>query len=148
NHLLPQLSRLPERTAALARLARFGAWLVPAFILAGAVLYFIRAPVILIVYSRQFLPGSDLVLPQLTGDTLKVAALLLHYYFMSRGRVTIVFASELIQGGSLYLFYLGFAPAAGLSAPVYAGVATYACLVVLMLVLVWISGRRSGFAAN
>src|SRR5262249_54836882 len=73
----------------------------------------------LIIYSRSFLPASDLILPQLVGDAARIAALSLQYYFMSRRRVLVVINLELMQGVALYVFYLVLAPSYGAMAPVY-----------------------------
>src|SRR5262249_29431348 len=87
NYLLPKLSRLQQDASALRVLWRFGAPMFGIFILASITMYVARNYVILIIYSRSFLPASDLVLPQLVGDAARIAALSLQYYFMSRKRV-------------------------------------------------------------
>jgi O-antigen/teichoic acid export membrane protein len=139
NYLLPQMARRRRSAEALQVLRRFALSLLPTFILAGAAIYLMREYVILIVYSRQFLPGSELILPQVTGDTLKVAFLLPHYYFMAQGRILIVMVSELAQGILLYIIYRVLAPLSGMSAPVYAHIATYALMLILMVVLACIN---------
>jgi O-antigen/teichoic acid export membrane protein len=123
NYLLPKLSHLREDARAIRALQRFGTLMLGMFVLAGTTMYIMRHYIILIVYSRHFLPASDLVLPQLVGDAARIATLLLQYYFMSRERVLIVMALELMQGISLYTFYLMFAPSYGGAAPVYSHVA-------------------------
>jgi hypothetical protein len=59
--------------------------------------------------------------------------LLLYYYFMSRGRVLIVFIAELALGVSLYLLYLLLAPTYGTIAPIYAYALAYAALLFIMI---------------
>ena len=143
NYLLPRLAQRHEPASALGALARFGVPLLGMFGLACAAVYLTRDYLILLVYSREFLPASYLVLPQLVGDTLRVAALLPHYYFMSRGRVLIVFVSELTQGVALYVLYLALAPSYGALAPVYGHIGTYAFLLVFMLGLLHIAKARA-----
>jgi antigen flippase len=122
NYLLPKLSRLHEDASALRVLWRFGASMFGIFMLASTTMYVARNYVILIIYSRSFLPASDLVLPQLVGDAARIAALSLQYYFMSRRRVLVVITLELMQGVALYVFYLVLAPSYGAMAPVYSHV--------------------------
>ena len=102
-------------------------------IAAGGVIYAVRDYLLLIIYSEQFLAASNLVLPQLVGDTLKAATLLLYYYFMSRGRVLVVFVAELALGVALYALYLVLVPSYGTIAPVYAFAAAYAAVFLVML---------------
>jgi O-antigen/teichoic acid export membrane protein len=142
NFLLPRLSRQRSDADAIRSLIRFGSILLPACMLGGGAIYLARDYVIPFVYSRQFQPASELVLPQVVGDMLKITALLLHYYFMSRGRVAIILISELMQGVLLYGFYRVFAQNGGL-APVYSHVATYSLLLILMLGLLY-SARNPG----
>ena len=132
NFLLPRLSRQHDSDIAIRTLVRFGAVLLPACMLGGAIIYFARDLVIPLVYSQQFQPASDLMLPQIVGDMLKIAVLLLHYYFMSRGRVAIVLLSEVMQGSLLYGFYRVLI-SNGALAPVYSHVLTYSSMLILML---------------
>jgi O-antigen/teichoic acid export membrane protein len=133
NYLLPKLSRLHEDASALRVLRRFGASMFGIFILASITMYVARNYVILIIYSRSFLPASDLVLPQLVGDAARIAALSLQYYFMSRKRVLVVITLELMQGSALYVFYLVLAPSYGAMAPVYSHVVASALVLSIAL---------------
>jgi O-antigen/teichoic acid export membrane protein len=133
NYLLPQLSSRQEAASALRFLLRFGMLLLGLFIAACGVIYIVRDYLLLIIYSEQFLAASNLVLPQLVGDTLKAATLLLYYYFMSRGRVLIVFVAELTLGVALYALYLVLVPSYATIAPVYAFAAAYGAVFLVML---------------
>jgi O-antigen/teichoic acid export membrane protein len=126
NYLLPQLSNRHERASALRFLVRFGAMLLGMFVVACGLIYSARNLLILVIYSEKFLAAASLFLPQLVGDTFKVGTLLLYYYFMSRGRVLIVFVLELALGVTLYVLYLILAPSYGAFAPIYAYAAAYA----------------------
>jgi PST family polysaccharide transporter len=141
NFLLPRLSRQHNDEYAIRSLVRYGAILIPTCMLAGGAIYLARDYIIPIVYSRRFQPATDLVLPQVVGDLLKITFLLMHYYFMSRGRVLIILASELMQGASLYGFYRMIA-SSGALAPVYSHVLTYSLLLILMLGTLYCAGDR------
>jgi O-antigen/teichoic acid export membrane protein len=143
NYLLPQLSSPRETAGTLRFLLRFGAIMLGIFILTCGVIYFLRDYLLLIIYSEQFLNASSLVLPQLVGDTLKVATLLLYYYFMSRGRVLVVFVCELALGITLYALYLMLAPAYGVAAPIYAFAAAYAGVLGVMVGLLCLAKDRA-----
>jgi O-antigen/teichoic acid export membrane protein len=142
NYLLPQLSSRQESGAALRMLFGFGALLLGVFIMGCGAIYAVRDYLLTIVYSQQFLVASDFVLPQLVGETFKVATLLLYYYFMSRGRVLIVFIAELALGVALYLLYLLLAPSYETLAPIYAYASTYAALLLIMIGLLPIAKGR------
>jgi O-antigen/teichoic acid export membrane protein len=133
NYLLPQLSSRQGTASALRFLLRFGAKMLCIFVLTCALIYILRHDLLLIIYSDQFLNAASLVLPQLVGDTLKVATLLLYYYFISRGRVLIVFSCELALGVTLYGIYLLLVSTYGTAAPVYAFAAGYAAILAVVM---------------
>jgi O-antigen/teichoic acid export membrane protein len=132
NYLLPQLSSRQDAMSALRVLFRMGAQLLGLLVAVCALIYAARYYLILIIYSEEFLTASNLILPQLLGDTFKAATLLLYYYFMSRGRVLIVFVSELALGTVIYVLYLIMVPSHGVIAPIYAYTAAYAGALLLM----------------
>ena len=143
NYLLPQLSSRQEAAGALRFLWRFGVLLLCLFVAACGVIYAVRDYLLVIIYSEQFLAASNLVLPQLVGDTLKAATLLLYYYFMSRGRVLVVFVAELALGVALYALYLVLVPSYGTSAPIYAFAAAYAAVLLVMIGLLHFAKERA-----
>lgn len=151
NYLLPQLSSQQDAASALRMLSRTGVRMLGLFIVLCGLIYAVRDYLILIIYSKQFLTAADLILPQLVGDTLKAATLLLYYYFMSRGRVLVVFVSELILGIAIYVLYLVLVPSHGAIAPIYAYATAYAGALFLMTGLLLVakrgadSPRRSSF---
>jgi PST family polysaccharide transporter len=140
---LPQLSSRRDAASALRFLLRFGTLMLGAFIAAGALIYALRDYLILIIYSQQFLNASSLVLPQLVGDGLKLVTLLLYYYFLSRGRVLIVFACELALAVALYGLYLAFVASHGAAAPIYAFASAYAGVLLVMIGLLYLKERAA-----
>jgi len=148
NFLLPQLSKRHEAASALRMLLRFGGLMLGVFVFAGGIIYFVRDYLLLTVYSKQFLIASDLVLPQLVGDSLKVAFLLLQYYFMSRQQMFIIFVSELMLGIALYVMYLVLAPFYGAIAPIYAYAAVYGALLLIMIALLLVAKGRTSFPTS
>jgi polysaccharide transporter, PST family len=148
NLLLPQLSKRHNSSDALRVLLRLGGLQLGMFIVASGTIYSLRDHVLLAVYSKQFLVASDLVLPQLIGDSLKVTFLLLQYYFISRQQTFVVFVSELILGLALYTLYLVLVPAYGVIAPIYAYAAVYAALVLLMIALLPVTKGRANFLTS
>jgi PST family polysaccharide transporter len=143
NYLLPQLSSRNEAARALRFLWRFGALLLGVFVVGCSLIYLARDYLLVIIYSEKFLTASSLVLPQLVGDTLKTATLLLYYYVMSRGRVLVVFLAELALGIALYALYLVLVPSYEAIAPIYAYAAAYAAVLVVMIVLLSVSRMNS-----
>jgi len=143
NYLLPQLSSRREAASALRFLLRFGSLMLGAFITAGALIYALREYLLLFIYSEQFLNASSLVLPQLVGDGLKLITLLLYYYFLSRGRVLIVFAGELALAVALYGLYLAFVANYGAAAPIYAFASAYAGVPLVMIGLLYLKERAA-----
>jgi O-antigen/teichoic acid export membrane protein len=143
NYLLPQLSRLHQTASALRFLVRFGTLMQGVFIATCGLIYAMREYLLVIIYSEQFLNASSLVLPQLVGDALKLATLLLYYYFLSRGRALTVFICELALGVALYGLYLGLVPSHGAAAPIYAFAAAYAAVLLVMIGLLCVAQERA-----
>jgi PST family polysaccharide transporter len=143
NFLLPELSKRHEPASALRMLLRFGGLLLGVFVFAGGMIYFVRDYLLLTVYAEEFLIASNLVLPQLVGDSLKVAFLMLQYYFISREQVFIIFVSELMLGLALYALYLVLAPLYGAIAPIYAYAAVYGALLLVMIALLPVTRVRA-----
>ena len=142
NYLLPQLSNRHETASALRFLLRFGVLLLALFVIGCGLIYVLRDYLLLIIYSEQFLAASDLMLPQLVGDTIKVSTLLLYYYFMSRGRVLIVFFAELVLGVALIALYLVMVPSYGMTAPIYAYAVACSAVLLIMLGLLLFTNER------
>jgi len=137
NYLLPLLARRRDEPASepapLRVLWQFDIVLLTGFIVMCGAVYAFRNVLLTAIYSEQFLPASDFILPQLTGDVLRVAGLSLSYYFISQGRIAIASCSEAGRGVALYVFYLMLAAPYGAAAPLYAHVATYAVFLAVML---------------
>jgi len=143
NYLLPQLSSRQDTTSALRVLFRIGAQLLSLLVAVCVLIYVARYYLILIIYSEEFLTASNLILPQLVGDVLKAATLLLYYYFMSRGRVLIVFVSEVALGIAIYVLYLILVPSHGAIAPIYAYATAYAGALFLMTGLLLVTKQAA-----
>ncbi len=145
NYLLPLLARRHDKppsepasdpaseTASFRVLWRFDIALLTAFMVMCGAVYAFRNVLLTAIFSEQFLPASDFILPQLMGDVLRVAGLSLSYYFIAQGRLAIASCSEVGRGVALYVFYLMFAAPCGAAAPLYAHVATYAVFLAVML---------------
>jgi PST family polysaccharide transporter len=143
NFLLPELSKRHNSAEALRMLLRLGGLQLGMFVIASGMIYFVRDYLLLAVYSKQFLIASNLVLPQLVGDSLKVTFLLLQYYFMSRQQMFVIFISELILGLALYTLYLVLAPAYAIVAPIYAYAGVYAALALALIALLAVTKVRA-----
>lgn len=119
NHLLPELSRRRDNAHALRSVCRLGAPIVCSFALGATAVYLDREQIIRLVFSPEFSWASTFVLPQLLGDGVRVIALLLHYFFMSRGLIFVVCVNETIPPIATLLFYVVFFPYFGPIAAVY-----------------------------
>jgi O-antigen/teichoic acid export membrane protein len=141
NYLLPRLSQQHDDEIAIGALARFGLSALGVFCLAGIAIYIVRDYLLIFIYSKAFLPATDLVLQQLTGDAMRIAALLLYYYFMSRNCILILIVLDVTQCVALYVSYLLLVPFYGMEAPVYGHILT--SLLVLVLALSLMTIRRN-----
>lgn len=140
---------LPRYSAAADMQRVFKEWLgslsalLVVLLIGFFVIFVLRQYIVKLVFSADFLPMLQYLLPQMVGDTLRTVAASISYIYMSRGLLGVSVAFELMQGVLLALAFSYFFGASGGMAPVYAHVFTYAVLSVLMGLglLIWMKRK-------
>ncbi|MFK3818832.1 O-antigen translocase [Pseudomonas sp. NPDC089407] len=142
---------LPRIAAAADKRQVFKEWLgsvsaLVVVLLSGfAVFYFLRNFLIILVFSSDFLPMTQLLVPQMAGDVLRTIAASISYLFMARGIVRVSFVFELLQGVVLVCAFSMLFDNTGVMAPVYAHLFTYLSLTIVMAfgLLIWMKRKPS-----
>lgn len=101
-YFLPKLSKAQNNQETKSVFLQYYKYILPVFALALAILYFIRFFVIQLLFTKEFLPVTDLFFWQLLGDVFKVCALILGYQFFAKRKTSAFIITELF---SLSVFY-------------------------------------------
>jgi O-antigen/teichoic acid export membrane protein len=76
--------------------------ILPLFIICLIFIYFSRTLLVKLLFTKEFLPVTNLFFWQLSGDVLKVASLILGYQFFAKKMTLAFIISELASLGVLY----------------------------------------------
>jgi PST family polysaccharide transporter len=107
-YFLPKLSVAKNNQETKTIFGRFYKSILPVFILGLVVVYFSRFIIIELLFTKEFLPVSNLFLWQLIGDVFKVASLILGYQFFAKKLTTAFIITELFSLTVLYFSSLIF----------------------------------------
>jgi hypothetical protein len=88
-------------------------------------LYFLRVFLIKLLFTKDFLPVSDLFFWQLMGDTFKAASLILGYQFYAKKLTVAFIGTELLSLVIMYIFCHFFIITFGIEGIVIAHALTY-----------------------
>ncbi|PHS33602.1 MAG: hypothetical protein COA95_01120 [Methylophaga sp.] len=95
-YFLPTLSLLTEQKDISNELRKGYFLMMPVVIIISLSVYILREPIILILYTEQFMPMKDLFAWQFIGNIIKVAAWLLGYLMVAKAMVKITVSTEVI----------------------------------------------------
>jgi PST family polysaccharide transporter len=135
-YYLPKLSSIREKGELVLELKNAYKYLIPAVALVSACVYFLRHPLIYVLFSPEFYAAENLFAPQLIGDVLKIASFVLSYLMLAKAMTRLFIFSEVIFGamyiGWVYLLTKQF----GLIGVMYAFIANYSVYLIFNLVVV------------
>lgn len=94
-YYLPQLSQLKEPHDIKKEVVQGYKIILPTAAACGLIIYFLRDPVIQILFSAEFLPMRQLFGWQMMGDTFKIGSWLLAYVMLGKAMVKLFIISEL-----------------------------------------------------
>jgi len=110
NYYLPRLAELRLRSEIRKEVNLVYKYAMPILILMSISVYFCRNWIILLLFSRAFLPMKEYFTWQLVGDAFKIAAYIGGYVAVARAKTMIYIAAEFYQAGMLVLlcyFFVG-----------------------------------------
>lgn len=107
-YYLPRLSEI-RTSAELRKEVRLGYTVIlPAAAIMAAVIYLFRHQIILLLFSQDFLPMSDLMAWQAIGDVLKIGSWLLGFIMLARGMRTAFITTEIVFSCTSILLIVAF----------------------------------------
>jgi len=107
-YFLPKLSKAENNLETKKIFLQYYKYILPVFVLALVVLYLSRFFVIQLLFTKEFLPVTDLFFLQLLGDVFKVCALILGYQFFAKRKTLMFVLTELFSLSILYFSSLYF----------------------------------------
>ncbi|MDQ8014042.1 MAG: O-antigen translocase [Flavobacterium nitrogenifigens] len=107
-YFLPKLSKAQNNQETRKVFFQYYKYILPVFILALAILYFMRFFVIQLLFTKEFLPVTNLFFWQLFGDVFKVCALILGYQFFAKRKTLMFILTEFFSLSVLYFSSLYF----------------------------------------
>ncbi len=101
-YFLPKLSKAQNNKETKTVFWQYYKFILPVFVLGLTVLYFARFFIVQLLFTKEFLPVTDLFFWQFLGDVFKVCALILGFQFFAKKMTSAFIITELF---SLFVLY-------------------------------------------
>ncbi len=105
-YYLPKLSEIKDSVLLRAEIFRAYKFIIPTITICFVLIYFLRMPIIRMLFTEDFNPMSNLFLWQLFGDFFKVASWLLAFLMVAKTMTRKFILTEILFSGILIV--LGF----------------------------------------
>lgn len=126
-YFLPRLSSAKSIAETKIVYALFYKSIVPMFILGVLVLFLFKYWLVELLFSKEFLPVTDLFFWQILGDIFKVSTLILGYNLIAQKRTLAFIFSELFSVAVMYFCSIYLVSIYGIKGVVIAYAASYFC---------------------
>lgn len=137
-YFLPRLSELKTYDEIMAEIRWGYRVILPVTVVAALTIYALRRPIVVFLFSADFLPVEQLFAWQLVGDVLKIGSWIIAYVMLGKAMIKAFIFTEII-GCTLFFFLATFlVKAVGLEGVVMA----YALNYLFYWVMVWAIVRR------
>ncbi len=124
-YYLPKLSSIQEGAAFRAELKHAFRVIMPVVVVMASGLYLLRDWALLILFNADFASASELFLPQLFGDVVKIAAFLQSYIMIAKALTKLFLFSELLFSFTYVVLVNVLVTHYGLIGAIYAFSANY-----------------------
>lgn len=103
-YFLPRLAFVTSRKATKKVFWSYYKGIVPFFILGLIVLYFLRGFIVSLLFTKAFLPVTELFFWQFIGDIFKVMSLVLGYQFFAKKLTLAFIATEFMSLTFMWIY--------------------------------------------
>ncbi len=134
-YYLPKLSSLSDRGEIRREIWNGYKVITPLLIIGFAAVYFMRQPIVLLLYSDQFLRTTDLFPVMLVGDFLKMMSWLVAYLQLAKAMTKMFIATQVLFSISSYGLSVWLIDVAGLEGAIWAYAITYGLYTLTMFYL-------------
>lgn len=124
-YFLPKLATAKDNLETKSLFWDYYKGVLPFFIVAMIMLYFLRDVIIQVLFTKKFIPVSKLFIWQLLGDTFKAASLILGFQFFAKKMTKAFIMTEIFSLVILYFSSIFFIKMFGIEGVVMAHAFTY-----------------------
>lgn len=133
-YFLPQLSMAKTDLETKTIFQKYFKSVFLIFILVLVLIYFLRSFIIQLLFTKEFLPVSDLFFWQIVGDVFKAASIILGYEFFAKKLTKVYLVTEFLSFSSLLIFSFLLIPSFHTEGVVMAHAFTYMIYFTLLMV--------------
>jgi PST family polysaccharide transporter len=137
-YFLPRLSELKTYKELMAEIGFGYRVILPVTILAGMVIYLLREPIVLFLFSADFAPVAELFAWQMIGDALKIGSWIIAYVMLGKAMFKAFIVTEIVGSFLFYVLAVLLIRVVGLEGVVMAYALNYG----IYWLLVWVVVRR------
>jgi len=145
-YVLPKYAKIKRLDAFVNEVKHIYIIVLPIFALMFIVIFLLKAPLIQLLYTKEFLPMQILFKWQLLGDMVKIIAVIIAYQFIAQRLWKIFIVTEIISFILLYVFAVYFVEIMGVEGITFAHFLRY--IVYLGIVIFAIRGFYKNKTAN
>ena len=109
--------------------------MVPLLVIGLIAVYLLRRPIILILYTEQFMRTTDLFPAMLVGDFLKMISWLVAYLQLAKAKTRMFMLTQLLFSATSYGLSVWLITALGLEGAVWANAVNYGLYTLVMFYL-------------
>lgn len=131
--ILPKMVKAKNNHEFKAIVFNFYKQIIPLYIVGLILVYFIREPLLLLVYTDEFLPAESLFLYQILGDFFRIITLVMVYQFHAKRMTFSFILTDLFLALSLYFSATWFIEEVGLKGAVIGHFVTYVAYFLVIL---------------
>jgi PST family polysaccharide transporter len=132
-YYLPRLSEIRDNKELRKEIFTGYKIIMPIVIIASLIIFLLKEYVILIAFSKNFMPMIDLFAWQLIGDVIKIASWLLAYLMLAKAMTKIFIYTEILFSALFVLLSILFVNNFGLIGITYAFSLNYFLYLVVMI---------------
>jgi PST family polysaccharide transporter len=132
-YYLPRLSEIRDNKELRKEIFTGYKIIMPIVIIASLIIFLLKEYVILIAFSKNFMPMIDLFAWQLIGDVIKIASWLLAYLMLAKAMTKVFIYTEILFSALFVLLSILFVNNFGLIGITYAFSLNYFLYLVVMI---------------
>lgn len=135
-YYLPRLSEIEDKNELKSEIIYGYKIIMPIVILASLIIFLLKDYIILIAFSKEFMPMRELFAWQMIGDCIKIASWLIGYLMLAKAMTKLFIFSEIFFSASFVAMCVFFVNLYGLVGMTYAYCLNY-IIYFVFLIFIW-----------
>jgi len=132
-YILPKYAKIKRLDTFVKELKHIYKIVLPIFAVMFLVIFLLKAPLIQLLYTKEFLPMQILFKWQLLGDMVKIIAVIIAYQFIAQRLWKIFIVTEIISFILLYVFAVYFVGIMGVEGITFAHFLRYIVYLIIVI---------------